>query len=317
MNPEAFWSYLIAKSTMGRHVDALFWTLVLVTLAFSIPIVITLIYFVIRYRRRSPDEIPPQIHGSNLLEITWTGIPLLMAIGFFFFSARTYLLMAVPPSNSMDVWVIGKQWMWKTQQPDGQWEINELHVPVNTPVRLTMTSQDVIHALFIPAFRTQWDVLPDRFTTLWFEATQTGTYHLYCSVYCGTEHSQMVGWVTVMEPDDYERWLAGKSAAAAGAGQQVQTPAQQGEQLFQQNGCASCHQASGAGIGPSLNGLFGSQVQLEDGTTVTADETYLRESILQPAAKIVKGYQNVMPSFQGRVTDEQLIALIAYIKSLK
>ncbi|MFN8473165.1 MAG: cytochrome c oxidase subunit II [Anaerolineae bacterium] len=317
MNPEPFWSFLIAKSTMGRHVDALFWTLVLVTLAFSIPIVITLIYFVVKYRRRSPDEVPPQIHGSNLLEITWTGIPLLMAIGFFFFSARTYLLMTVPPANSMDIWVIGKQWMWKTQQPDGQWEINELHVPVDTPVRLTMTSQDVIHAFFVPAFRVQWDVLPDRFTTLWFTANQTGTYHLYCSVYCGTEHSQMVGWVTVMQPDDYEKWLAGGAAAAAAGGQAVQTPAQQGEQLFQQNGCVSCHQSGGGGIGPSLNGVFGSQVQLEDGSTATADETYVRESMLQPAAKIVKGYQNVMPSFQGRLTDEQIIALIAYIKSLK
>ncbi len=317
MSAENFWSYLIAKSTMGRHVDILFWTLVLVTLAFSIPIVATLIYFVFKYRRKSPDEVPPQIHGSNLLEITWTGIPLIMALGFFFFSATTYLRMVVPPSNSMDVWVIGKQWMWKTQQPDGQWEINELHVPVNTPVRLTMTSQDVIHAFYVPAFRTQWDVLPGRYSTMWFEATQTGTYHLYCSVYCGTEHSEMVGWVTVMEPGDYAQWLAGKAAQAAASGQAVQTPAQQGEQLFQQNGCATCHQSGGGGIGPSLNGIAGAQVQLEDGSTVTADDTYLRESIVQPAAKIVKGYPNVMPSFQGRVTEEQIIALLAYIKSLK
>jgi len=220
-----------------------------------------------------------------------------------------YLRNARAPAGTVEMYVVAKQWMWKIQHPEGKREINELHVPIGVPIRMIMTSEDVIHSFYIPAFRIKQDVLPGRYTTMWFQPTQAGEFHLFCAEYCGTEHSKMGGTVHVMEPGDYERWLtggvAGESMAAAGAA------------LFESLACSSCHRAEGGGRGPALEGLLGTQVQLEDGRKVLADETYLRESILNPRAMIVGGYQPLMPTFQGQVSEEQVLQLIAYLKSMK
>jgi len=209
----------------------------------------------------------------------------------------------------MEIYVVAKQWMWKLQHVDGQREINELHVPVDRDVKLIMTSQDVIHSFFVPAFRLKQDVLPGRYTTLWFHAIRPGTYHLFCAEYCGTQHSGMIGSIVVMNPVDYEAWLSG----GGGEGSLAST----GQKLFQQLGCGSCHRSDTQGRGPNLVGVFGKPVLLEDGRTVTADENYVRESILNPGAKIAAGFKNIMPSFQGVVNEEQLLSLVAYIKSLQ
>jgi cytochrome c oxidase subunit 2 len=208
----------------------------------------------------------------------------------------------------MEIFVTGKQWMWKVEHPEGQREINELHVPLGRPVKLTMTSEDVIHDFFVPAFRVKKDVLPGRYTSLWFEATKVGTFHLFCAQYCGAFHAGMIGSIVVQEPDEYERWLAG--------GAPGESMEQAGEKVFQASGCSTCHTNDGAGLGPSLLGVFGHPVKLTTGETVTADDAYIRESILLPKAKIVLGYGPIMPSFQGQLTEEQLNNVIAYLRVL-
>jgi cytochrome c oxidase subunit 2 len=209
----------------------------------------------------------------------------------------------------MDVYVVGKQWMWKLQYPGGQREINELHVPTGRAVKITLASEDVIHSFFIPALRIKHDVVPGHYDTMWFTADKPGRYHMFCAEYCGTEHSGMVGWVTIMTPADYENWLAGGGASG--------TMAQQGERLFEQLGCSSCHLLDRQGRGPMVRNLYGSRVQLAGGQTVQADDAYLRESILNPNAKLVSGYKpGVMPSFQGQISEEGILQLIVYIKSL-
>jgi cytochrome c oxidase subunit 2 len=249
------------------------------------------------------------IHGSLTLELAWTFIPFVLSMVMFGWGAKVFFDLASPPANAMEVFVVGKQWMWKVQHPEGVREINELHVPVGRPVRLTMGSEDVIHDFFIPAFRVKMDVVPGKLTTMWFEATELGSYHIFCAEYCGTKHSGMIGTVFVMTPQDYEAWLAG--------GRSTGTAAQNGERLFTDLACVTCHKPDSSGRGPSLLGVFGSKVTLTDGRTVVADENYLRESIMNSQAKIVQGYQGIMPTFQGMVTEENLIQLIAYIKTLK
>ncbi|HTR34633.1 MAG TPA: cytochrome c oxidase subunit II [Bryobacteraceae bacterium] len=299
----------VAASNIASDVDHLYIYLVLVSAVMTLLIFATIFVFAIKYRRRSPDEVPAPIHGSLKLEITWSIIPFLIMLTFFWWGAKIFFLNATPPPDSMDVYVVGKQWMWKIQYPGGQREINELHVPVGRPVKVTLASEDVIHSFFIPAFRIKHDVVPGRYDTMWFTATKPGRYHLFCAEYCGTEHSGMVGWVTVMSPIDYENWLAGGGTGG--------TMAQQGEQLFEQLGCSNCHLTDRQGRGPNLRGVFGSHVQLTDGRSVSVDDVFIRESILNPNAKIVEGYRpNVMPNFQGQVTEEQILQLIAYIKSL-
>jgi len=212
------------------------------------------------------------------------------------------------PANTIDIYVVGKQWMWKIQHPEGKREINELHIPIGQPVQLTMASEDVIHSFYIPAFRTKKDVVPGRYTTLWFEANKLGEYHLFCAEYCGTQHSTMIGKVTVMEPDAYQNWLSGGIGG--------ETMVQAGERQFQQLGCHTCHKEVSGGRGPSLVGVYGKPVQLDNGGTVTADEAYVRESILNPQAKIVHGFKPIMPTFQGQINEETLIQILTYIQSL-
>ena len=296
-------------STLSSKVDALYFYLSGVTLFFTILISATLIFFVIRYRRRSPYEIPRPVAGSHKLETVWTIIPFIIAMTMFFWGATVYFQQYKPPENAIEVYVVGKQWMWKLQHATGQREINELHVPVGRKIKLIMTTEDVIHDFFVPAFRTKADVVPGRYQTLWFEATKPGRYHLFCAEYCGTNHSGMTGSVIVMEPREFDDWLSGNTGNT--------TPAVAGQQLYQTLGCASCHGPNGeGGRGPTLAGAFGGTANLESGQPVTIDEGYIRESILNPQAKLVKGFGPIMPTFQGQVSEDQLVQLIAYIKSL-
>ncbi len=298
-----------SASTFSWKVDALYFYLSGVTLFFSLLIGTVLIFFVIRYRRRTPYEIPRPIAGSHKLETIWTVIPFVIAMTMFAWGARVYFDQYKPPDNAIEVYVVGKQWMWKLQHATGQREINELHIPVNRKIKLIMTTEDVIHDFFVPAFRTKADVVPGRYQTLWFEATKPGRYHLFCAEYCGMNHSGMTGSVIVMEPREFDDWLSGNTGNV--------TPAAAGQQLYQTLGCASCHGANGeGGRGPTLEGIFGNVQQLESGGSVRVDEAYLRESITNPQAKLVAGFGPIMPTFQGQVSEDQLVQLIAYIKSL-
>ncbi len=298
-----------SASTVSWKVDALYFYLSGVTLFFALLISATLIFFVVRYRRRTPYEIPRPVAGSHKLETVWTVIPFVIAMTMFVWGAGVYFEQYKPPQNAIEVYVVGKQWMWKLQHATGQREINELHVPVGRKVKLIMTTEDVIHDFFVPAFRTKADVVPGRYTTMWFEATKAGRYHLFCAEYCGMNHSGMTGTVIVMEPRDFDNWLAGNTGTT--------TPAAAGQQLYQSLGCASCHGANGeGGRGPVLAGLFGKEVSLASGATVRADEGYLRESVVNPQAKLVAGFGPIMPTFQGQVSEDQLMQLVAFIKSL-
>ncbi len=294
---------------MSWKVDALYFYLSGVTLFFTLLISGVLIFFVIRYRRRSPYEIPRPIAGSHKLETLWTIIPFMIAMTIFAWGARIYFENYRPPQNAIEVYVVAKQWMWKIQHSTGQREINELHVPVGRKIKLIMTTEDVIHDFFVPAFRIKADVVPGKYTSQWFQATKPGTYHLFCAEYCGMNHSGMIGSVVVMEPREFDNWLSGNAGN--------QTPAVAGQQLFQSLGCVSCHGAEGeGGRGPALVGLYGRQQQLTTGQTITADEAYIRESIINPQAKLVQGFGPIMPTFQGQISEDQLVQLLAFIKSL-
>jgi cytochrome c oxidase subunit 2 len=296
-------------STVAASVDALYLFEVVVSAFFSLLIATLVVVFAVKYRRRHRHEVGAPIHGSLALEIAWSVIPFGITMVMFVWGASVFVTVARPPAGALDVYGVGKQWMWKFQHVDGQREINELHVPVGRPVRITLASEDVIHSLFVPAFRVKSDVVPGRVMTLWFEATKPGRYRLYCAEYCGAQHSGMVGWVTVMEPADFQAWLSG------GAGES--SPAVSGERLFQEHACNTCHESGPQGRGPVLAGLAGRQVQLADGSTVTADDNYLRESIVNPTARIVAGYQPLMPTYQGLISEEGLLQLIAYIRTLQ
>ena len=296
-------------STMAPLVDQLLYFLLAVTTFFSVLIFVLIFVFAIRYRRRSGEELPVESHGALALEITWSVIPLILVMIMFFWGAGIYFRMFTLPQNAIQINVVGKQWMWKLQHMEGQREINELHVPMGRPVRLTMTSEDVIHSFYVPAFRVKADVLPGRYTSLWFEPTAPGKYHLFCAEYCGTKHSGMIGSIYVMEAQDYQAWLSGGAPEGS--------LASSGEKLFQDLACTNCHHLDGRGRGPNLQGLFGSPVLLSNGQTIKADEGYLRESILNPTAKVVAGYEPMMPTFQGLVTEEGVLQLIEYIKSLR
>jgi cytochrome c oxidase subunit 2 len=299
-----------SASTVSGKVDALYFYLSGVTAFFTLLISGVLIFFVVKYRRRTPFEIPRPVAGSHKLETLWSVIPFIIAMSMFVWGAQIYFENSRPPKNANEIYVVGKQWMWKIQHSTGQREINELHVPAGRKIKLIMTSEDTIHDFFIPAFRIKADVLPGKYTTEWFEATKPGTYHLFCAEYCGMNHSGMIGSVVVMQPTEFDNWLSGNASQ--------QSPAVAGQQLFQSLGCVSCHGANGeGGRGPTLAGLLGRKVFLNNNQTVIADEAYIRESIENPSAKIVAGFNPIMPTFQGQVTPEQLIEIISFIKSLQ
>ena len=294
-------------SALAPRVDEYFFFLCAVSVFFSALIFALILGFAVKYRRRDESDKPPNVHGPVILEVAWIAIPLGIVTVMFIWSAALFVKMSRPPANAMEINVVGKQWMWKLQHPDGQREIDELHVPAGQPVKLIMTSQDVIHDFFIPAFRVKMDVLPGRYTTEWFTATRPGEYHLFCSQYCGTNHAQMIGKVVVMEPAKYQAWLSGAVVD--------QSPAVAGQQLFAQYSCINCHSQQA----PTMANLYGSQVRVyEDGVlkTVTADENYIRESIVEPNKKIVEGYKPLMPNYQPILSEEQIDELVAYIKIL-
>jgi cytochrome c oxidase subunit II len=295
-------------STIAGEVDALYFFLVGLSVVMSVLIATLVVSFAVKFHRRHADEVGAQVHGGLVLELAWTFVPFVIAMVIFFWGAKVYFVMASPPSETLNIYVVGKQWMWKVQHTTGQREINQLHLPVGRPVKLIMTSEDVIHNFSIPAMRVKADVIPGRFVQIWFEPSKPGTYQIFCAEYCGTQHSGMIGQVVVMDASEYQTWLSG----GEGEGSLAST----GEKLFADLACNTCHRPDSRGRGPVLQNVFGHPVQLHDGTIVTADENYLRESILTPAAKLTAGYQPVMPAFQGLVSEEQLLALIEYVKSL-
>ena len=277
---------------------------------FAVAITIAIVYFFFKYQRKHPAEIGVPIHGDLRLEAAWIVVPLVLSLCMFAWGAAVYVNFRVAPKDTLDIYVVGKQWMWKLQQPNGLKEINELHVPVGRDIRLILASEDVIHDFFVPAFRVKMDVMPGHYNTMWFRPTKAGRYHFFCAQYCGTNHSKMGGWVTVMEPSEYAAWLSGSSGTEL-------TPVAAGAKLFTEKACITCHISDGTGRAPSLNSVYGAKVLLSDGSIVTADDAYIRESILEPAAKVVARYQPVMPTFQGQLTEEQLLDLMAYVKSLQ
>jgi cytochrome c oxidase subunit 2 len=293
-------------SSMAGQVDAIYIFLLVVCGMVALLVFTCLLYFAARYRSRAGVEAE-QIDGSTPLELTWSIIPLCVFMVFFAWGALVFFKQRTPPRDATEVYVVAKQWMWKLEHAEGQREINELHVPVGRDVKLIMTSQDVIHSFYIPAFRMKQDVLPGRYTVAWFRATKPGTYHLFCAEYCGTQHSGMIGSIVVMEPAQYEAWMSGGPAGPLSA---------TGEKIFAELGCSTCHRSDAQGRGPNLHGVFGNPVALADGRTLVADENYIRECILDPGAKRVKGFQPIMPTFQGLVSEEQVNALVAYVKSL-
>jgi cytochrome c oxidase subunit 2 len=291
---------------MAGHVDALYFFLVAVAAFFTVLICALILIFSVRYRKeRNPRAT--QVHGSTALELFWTGVPLGIVMIIFVWSAVIFFTQTRPPKGSMEIYCVAKQWMWKFEHTEGQREIDELHVPVGRNVRMIMTSQDVIHSFYVPAFRIKADVLPGRYTSTWFRATKPGRYHLFCAEYCGTNHSAMIGTVVAMDPADYQRWAAGAVDGSL---------ASKGEKDFQHYGCAMCHRTDAAGRAPNLVGVFDKPVLLDDGRTVLADESYVRESILNPGAKVVSGFKNIMPTFDGQISEEETIELVAYVKAL-
>lgn len=292
-----------AASTAAQRVDAVFFFLCTIAAFFTLLIFCLIVILAIRYRRRSAEP-PPIVHPSYALEVAWTVIPFIITMVIFFWGAKVYFYIYDVPKQALEINVIGKQWMWKIQHPNGKREINELHVPIGTPVRLRLASQDVIHSFFLPAFRIKQDAVPGRYTEVWFQATELGESHLFCAEYCGTQHSGMIGRVIVMEPEKYQAWLVGTPIE--------ETPEQAGAKLFATLGCQTCHGQQA----PSIAGLFGSTVELSDGRKVAADEQYIRDSILDATRDIVKGYAPLMPSFRNQISEEQLSELIAYIKSV-
>jgi cytochrome c oxidase subunit 2 len=299
----------VQASTYAPEVDNLYLFLIAVASFFAIIVVVLVLYFSIKYRDDTGLKVGAPITGSIPLEIGWSLVPFLVAMGIFVWATTVFFHSVRPPAETLDIYSTGKRWMWRFQHVDGQREINQLHVPVGRPVKVTFTSEDVLHDLYIPVFRVKADAIPGRYSSIWFTATKTGEYHLFCAEYCGTRHSGMIGTIYVMEPDEYQAWLAG-------GGQAGGTMQARGQQLFQQLACSSCHLTDGTGRGPSLVGVFGSQIKLSNNLNVVADESYVRESILTPQMKLVNGYQPIMPTFQGLVNEDQLLSLIEYVKSL-
>jgi cytochrome c oxidase subunit 2 len=294
---------------MAADVDRLYWFIVGVTAFFAILVCVLVVYFAVRYRTQDPLKVGSPITGSIPLELAWSVIPFLISVVIFAWAAQVFFDLSRPPDQTLEIYATGKRWMWKFQHLDGKAEINELHVPLGRPVKVTFTSEDVLHSLFFPSFRVKADAIPGRYSTVWFNATKTGQWHIFCAEYCGTRHSGMIGTVTVMEPAAYQAWLSG----AGGGG----TLASRGERLFSELACNTCHLGDGSGRGPSLFNKFGTQEQLANGSVVNVDESYVRESILTPQMKVVAGYQPVMPTFQGLLNEESVMALIEYVKSLQ
>jgi cytochrome c oxidase subunit 2 len=297
-----------AASNFAPRVDHIYFALLLLCGAVTFLVFVVAIFFCIRYRRGSKVDRTPSAASPVKIEIVWTVIPFCIFLGLFFWAAEVFFGMSRPPANATEIFIVGKQWMWKIQHPDGQREINELHIPVGQPVKLIMTSQDVIHDFYIPGFRSKQDVVPGRYTTEWFTPTKPGQYHLFCAQYCGTDHSRMVGTIYVMEPAEHAKWLADQPAS--------NSLVAIGERAFRNRGCSGCHAPNATIRAPLLEGIYGKKVPLADGSLVVADEQYLRDSILLPNKQISAGYEPTMPTFQGQISEEELNVILAYLKLL-
>ena len=316
-----------SASDFAQKMDPLFWFLTAVTVFFTLLIAGLVLWFAYRYRKGSNASRAGSKDTDLRLELAWSSIPLIVGLITFVWAAKLYAqVYGPPPENALEIFVIGKQWMWHMQHPNGIRENNTLHLPAGRPVKLTMISQDVIHSFFVPAFRIKRDVIPGRYNVVWFTPTKPGKYHLFCAEYCGTQHSLMIGTVYVLEPAEYEKWLAsggemrvGQTASSTGttAGVATASLVEAGEKLYTQLRCNACHGVKDGTRGPSHYGLYGKKVKMKDGTTVVADEDYIRESILRPLAKVVDGYEPIMPSYEGLLNEERVLQLVAYIKSLK
>ncbi|MCG3190899.1 MAG: cytochrome c oxidase subunit 2 [Thermoanaerobaculia bacterium] len=295
-------------STYSTEVDILFYVYLGLAAFFTVAIFGLVTVFAVKYRRKKATDVgvEPQGHAT-VIEVTWTVLPLILMLGAAIWGLKIYVQQLTPPPNAKEYYVVGKQWMWKIEHPDGRREINELHVPKGEDIKLKMTSEDVIHSFFIPAFRIKVDAVPGRYNTMWFNAAKTGTYHLFCAEYCGVDHARMIGRVVVMEPHEYQEWLSGTKVRAATA---------TGEELFVAKACNTCHRPDSSARAPILNGIFGKEVALLGGKTIVADDEYIRESILNPGAKVVSGYQPIMPTFKGQLSEEEIIQLIKYVRSL-
>ncbi len=304
----ATYSWLpVAASTNAARLDYLFYSLVGIAVLMAVTLTTLAVVFCIRYRRGAHVDRSCAPDHANGLEWTWTIAPMMAFIGLFVWGAYDYATLTRPPAGAMPVYVVAKQWVWTLEHENGIREIDELHVPVGQPVRLLMTSQDVIHSFYVPAFRIKQDVVPGRYTALWFTATKAGTYHLLCAEFCGTDHASMGGGIVAMPPEQYRQWLVqGKNAPDL---------AQRGYALFREHGCAGCHDPRSSVHAPDLNNLFGRRVFLQDGRVVVADENYIRDSILEPAKDVVAGYPPVMPSFAGQFSESDLMALIQFLRS--
>jgi cytochrome c oxidase subunit II len=295
-------------STTAVQTDHLYFFLLGFSAVILALVFLPMLFFLFKYRRGKKANRMDAHLPEMKIEITWTVIPIFLVTGMFAWAAQIFFNEEVPPANALEINVVGKQWMWKIQHAEGNREINELHLPVNRAVKLTLASEDVIHSFYVPAFRIKQDVVPGRFTTEWFQPTRIGEYRFYCSEYCGADHSKMQGTVFVMSPADYENWLA--------RGAPKNSLAQSGENLFRQLGCSGCHVNSNAIHAPPLEGLYEKLVPLSDGTFVRADDKYIRDSILLPASQIAAGYQPLMPTYEGHISEDELLQLIAYIKSI-
>jgi cytochrome c oxidase subunit II len=315
-------------STFARDLDRLHYFVILTTFVMSTAVGLTAISFFIRYRRRSETQTTPHIEPPMWMEALFIGVPLSFFTLWFFLGYREFVRQQTPPADSMDVYVMGKKWMWKFAYPDGPNAINVLRVPAGRNVRLLMTSRDVIHSFYVPEFRIKQDVLPGRYTQTWFNATTPGRYQILCAEYCGAGHSIMRGEVIVLKPQDFEDWLAyqHRGVVATQDGQPTAldfAPAlgnmvDQGRRIAAEQGCVKCHSTDGTRhIGPTWLDLYHRREKLADGRTVEADEAYLTESMMDPALKVVEGFQPVMPSFQGKLAGPEVAALVEYIKSLQ
>ena len=299
-----------SASTIAPKVDAIFWGLLAISALMTLALFAVITFFLIRYRHTSDVDRTLSRLSPTYLEVTWTAIPIVIFMGLFVWGAIVFAEASKPPPDAMPIYVVGLQWYWDVQHENGRHEIGDLHVPVGQPVQLIMTSPDVIHDYFIPAFRIKRDVMPGKYTTQWFTATKPGKYRIFCNQYCGTKHSEMGGFVYAMRPDDYEDWLGAQN----GTGQE--SVAQTGARLFRQFSCSGCHGANSSVHAPSLSGIYGHPVPLEDGTFVVADDQYIHDSILKPNSQIVAGYKPIMPNYTGQMSEQDVIALVAYIKSL-
>jgi cytochrome c oxidase subunit 2 len=295
-------------SGISPYVDELYFFLLLMTVVGTLLVGVIVLVFSLRYRRER-NPVATQIEGSTLLEATWTIIPLAIFLLTFVWGALLYFRIYDPPTNAMNIYVVGKQWMWKAEHPGGQHEINALHVPAGQNVQLTMISQDVFHSFSIPDFRVKREVIPGRYSTVWFNATTPGVYHLFCTQYCGTQHAGMIGQITVLTPDDYKKWLAESTSGMS--------LAQNGERLFASMGCNSCHSGNAAARGPNLAGVYGSRLTLTDGSQVLVNDAYLRDAILNPSQHVTAGFAPIMPTYQGQISEDGLIDLVEYIKNMQ